>query len=125
MTRRVLVVDDDDAVRAVASVALSRVGGWEVVQAASGEAALDIIGSDVPDVILLDVMMPHLDGPATLARIRENPATQDVPIVFLTARVDRDRTSGLEQLGAHGVLTKPFDPMTLSNELTQIVGFGP
>ncbi|MDO8391651.1 MAG: response regulator [Actinomycetota bacterium] len=125
MTRRLLLVDDDDGVRLVARTALERVGGWAVTAVSSGEEALGQAATDPPDAILLDVMMPGLDGPATLAELRTNPLTAHIPVIFLTAKARTTHHARLLELGASGVLVKPFDPMQLSNEVAAVLGFGP
>jgi CheY-like chemotaxis protein len=119
---KVLIVDDEPDIRRIAKLGLSRVGGMEVVEAANGMEALVRAKEDKPDAVLLDVMMPRLDGPSTLARLREDPATSGIPVVFLTAKAIAAELDRLKSLGAAGVLTKPFDPMTLARELRAILG---
>ncbi len=123
--RRLLVIDDDDAVRAVAAAALERVGGWTVSTASSGAEGIDAAARLSPDAIVLDVMMPELDGPTVLGHLRRNPVTRAIPVVFLTARVVGAGHGELDALDVAGVLIKPFDPMTLSRDLSAILGFGP
>ena len=117
-----LIVDDEPDIRRIAKLGLSRVGGMEVVEAANGAEALVRAKEDRPDAVLLDVMMPGLDGPSTLARLREDPATSGIPVVFLTAKAIAAELERLKVLGAAGVLTKPFDPMTLARELRALLG---
>jgi CheY-like chemotaxis protein len=119
---KVLIVDDEPDIRRIAKLGLSRVGGMEVVEAANGAEALVRAKADKPDAVLLDVMMPGLDGPSTLARLREDPATSGIPVVFLTAKAIAVELERLKVLGAAGVLTKPFDPMTLARELRALLG---
>ena len=119
---KVLIVDDEPDIRRIAKLGLSRVGGMEVVEAANGAEALVRAKADKPDAVLLDVMMPGLDGPSTLARLREDPATAGIPVVFLTAKAIAAELERLKVLGAAGVLTKPFDPMTLARELRALLG---
>jgi CheY-like chemotaxis protein len=119
---KVLIVDDEPDIRRIAKLGLSRVGGMEVVEAANGAEALVRAKEDKPDAVLLDVMMPGLDGPSTLARLREDPATSGIPVVFLTAKAITAELDRLKVLGAAGVLTKPFDPMTLARELRALLG---
>jgi CheY-like chemotaxis protein len=119
---KVLIVDDEPDIRRIAKLSLSRVGGMEVVEAANGAEALVRAKADKPDAVLLDVMMPGLDGPSTLARLREDPATSGIPVVFLTAKAIAAERERLKVLGAAGVLTKPFDPMTLARELRALLG---
>jgi CheY-like chemotaxis protein len=123
VTHRILVVDDDDDVRRLAVMALSRVGGHEVTGVPSGAECLAALMDALPDAVVLDVMMPGMDGPATLQAIREHPAARHVPVVFLTAGVveaDRDR---LTALPVAGILSKPFDPLLLSRQLGEILGW--
>lgn len=124
MSRRLLLVDDEEAIRTIARLSLERIAGFTVIPAASGRAALEAAADDGPfDVVLLDVMMPGLDGPATLARLRAGPLPAGVPVVFLTAKTtpaDRER---LLALGAAGVIAKPFDPMTLPDQVRAITGW--
>ena len=119
---KVLIVDDEPDIRRIAKLGLSRVGKMEVVEATNGMEALVRAKEDHPDAVLLDVMMPGLDGPSTLARLREDPATAAIPVVFLTAKAIATEVDRLKALGAAGVLTKPFDPMTLARELRGVLG---
>lgn len=119
--RRIMIVDDDEDIRRVTALAARRIGGWEVVCAASGEEALERSRSDAPDVILLDAMMPGLDGPATLAKLREEPATASIPVIFLTARVQQHDLARYRALGARGVICKPFDAAALPDEIRRLV----
>lgn len=118
---KLLVVDDDEDIRTVTRLTASRVGHWEVVEAASGPEALEAAERERPDVILLDVMMPDMDGPTTLARLREKPCSVETPVIFLTAQAQKHEVSRLRSLGAAGVIRKPFDPATLPDEIRRIV----
>jgi CheY-like chemotaxis protein len=119
--RRVLIVDDDEDVRTITELAASRIGKWETVLAASGMEALEKARSERPDVILLDVMMPEIDGPATLALLREDPATAQIPVVFLTAKAQHGELESYKALGASGVIVKPFEVSSFADQLRQIV----
>ena len=122
MARRLLLVDDDDAIREIARISLERVGGWDVVAAGSGEAAVEIVeAGGVFDLIVLDVMMPGIDGPTTLGRLRGS-LPQGVPVIFLTAKLQAADRARLLGLGAVGVVAKPFDPMALPAEIDGILG---
>lgn len=114
--RLILVVDDDADIREVAAAALSLVGGFRVLTADSGSAALALAASAKPDAILLDVMMPKLSGHQTLALLQEDAETRDIPVVLLTAS-STSHPACYEGGTAVGVIGKPFDPMTLSAEL--------
>ena len=118
---RVLVVDDEEDVRYVARMSLDRVGGMEVVEASSGEEGIALAKNDPPDVILLDLMMPGLDGAATFRELQACADTAEIPIVFITARSRTEEARRLTLLGARGVILKPFDPLQLANELTALL----
>lgn len=120
--RRILYVEDDDPIRAVGTLTLQSVGGFEVVECASGAEALAAAPSAGADLILLDVMMPAMDGPETLARLRALPATAHTPAVFLTAKVQPAEVASLLARGVLGVIAKPFDPMTLPAQLRALWG---
>lgn len=121
--RRVLVVDDDPDVREVAQTALELVGGWQVWSAAGGRIAMELARHELPDAILLDVMMPDLDGPATVRHLRNDPATAQIPVILLTAKSQSDGLSGWEEIGLAGVIGKPFDPMTLPDQISRLLGW--
>jgi two-component system alkaline phosphatase synthesis response regulator PhoP len=119
-TRRVLLVDDDPALRTLYRFNLE-VSGMEVNEAADGESALAALAGELPDVVLLDVMMPGLDGWAVAEQIAADPRTRSLPVIFITARAEDDaRRRGLE-LGAIGYLTKPFNPVSLADEIEKIL----
>ena len=123
MTARILIVDDDDAIREVAQTSLELVGGWQVDCASSGADALSIARQNQPDAILLDVMMPAMDGPTTFGRLQADPRTRSIPVVLLTAKVQGSERRRWESLGVAGVLAKPFDPMTLPKEVAELLGW--
>jgi CheY-like chemotaxis protein len=114
---KVLIIDDEADIRKIAKLSLSRVGGMQVVEAAGGADGVRLAESERPDAILLDVMMPGMDGPATLAMLKAGEATSKIPVVFLTAKAMSVELERLKALGAVAVLTKPFDPMKLPQEL--------
>ncbi len=111
---RILVVDDEPDIREVVDVSLGLDREFKMRACASGADALVMAAEWSPTLILLDVMMPLMDGPATLANLRKNPRTAHIPVVFLTARTQADEIEQYILLGAQGVLSKPFDPMTLA-----------
>jgi CheY-like chemotaxis protein len=118
---RVLMVDDEPDIRTIGELSLSAVGGFEVHMANDGSEAVAAAVRTRPDLILLDVMMPGLDGPSTLVRLRAEPATAAIPVIFMTAKVQKHEVARFMELGALGVVAKPFDPMTLPDELRRIV----
>ena len=115
--RRILIVDDEADIREVAQVSLELMGPYEVITASSGRDGVHSARTHQPDAILLDVMMPDLDGPAVLAELRADPATRDIPVLFLTARTQTVERAQLVRLGAAGILTKPFDPLKLATDV--------
>jgi len=117
---RILMVEDEADIQTVARLALEAVGGFIVCTCSSGREALDLAPSFRPDLVLLDVMMPGLDGPGTLEAMRLGPATAAVPVMFMTAKVQPQEVAHLKALGALGVIAKPFDPMTLSSTIRDI-----
>lgn len=122
MSLKVLHVDDEPDIREVASLSLDLDGDMEVRSAASGTEALGVLADGYrPDVILLDVMMPDLDGPGTLQRLRRLPGLEATPVVFMTARAQSHEQGRFVDLGAIGVITKPFDPMTLAKEIRDLL----
>lgn len=123
MTKRILVVDDDPDIRDVAQLALRKFARWEVTAAPSGQEGLNLAKSASPDAILLDVSMPDMDGISVFEKLQSDPATQPIPVVLLTAKVlpsDRQRFAAL---GVAGVITKPFDPVTLSTQVAKLLGW--
>lgn len=117
---RILVVEDDPDIQMVAGMGLRAVGGFTVELASSGAEAIQIAPEFKPDLILLDVMMPEMDGISTFKALQDLPAVAAVPVVFLTAKVQTHEVSQYRQLGAVDVIAKPFDPMTLPSLLHQI-----
>ena len=121
--RRVLVVDDEDHIREVAQVSLESLAVWEVIEAGSGHRAVELAARERPEAILLDVMMPDMDGIATFEKLQTDDSTRDVPVVFLTASVQSADRARLEGLGAVGILPKPFDPLTLAESVAGLLGW--
>lgn len=115
------MVDDDLSILMIAEISLSKVGKWVVKTVDSGSKALALLPEYKPDVILLDVMMPGMDGPSTFQKLREMEATAKTPVIFMTAKVQTTEVAGYCELGAAGVITKPFDPLTLPTEIRQIL----
>lgn len=111
---RILYVDDEDDIREVAVMSLELDPDFEVRSCASGADMLAITPEWIPDLILLDVMMPAMDGPTAFGRLREQPGGAAIPVVFITARTQPQEVAELKTLGAAGVIAKPFDPMTLA-----------
>lgn len=118
---KILIIDDEEDVRRIAHLSLTHVGGHEVIEATGGAAGIDKARTERPDAILLDVMMPAMDGPATLVQLQADERTRAIPVVFVTARAMATEIERLRSLGACGVLIKPFDAMTLPQELAGVL----
>ncbi|MCK7595054.1 response regulator [Pseudomarimonas salicorniae] len=118
--QHVLCVEDEPDIRLIAQLALETVGGLRVSLCASGNDAVDVARRERPDLVVLDVMMPGLDGPGTLKALREHPDTAELPVVFMTAKVQPAEVAQLMGLGALAVVAKPFDPMSLATQLREI-----
>lgn len=123
-TRRILIIDDEEDIREVAKACLEIVGGWEVLAASSGWAGIALARETQPDAILLDVTMPDLDGPATFQALRKDARTRDIPVIFLTARVQSSERRQLNGMGATATIAKPFDPLRLPVEVAELLGWG-
>jgi CheY-like chemotaxis protein len=121
--RKVLVVDDDDVIREVAKVALEVVGNWHVSTAVNGPEARELARSERPDVVLLDVMMPGMDGLQTAAALAEDPDTREIPVIFLTAKLADPDSMSRSDSNLAGIIAKPFDPMTLAEEVSELLGW--
>ncbi len=123
MPHRILIIDDEDDIREVAAMSLETIAGWEVMVANSGAQGLTRAATYKPDAILLDVMMPGMDGPTTFRELRKNPVTAKIPVLFLTAKVQATDRRRFADLGIHAVLVKPFDPLTLSTQIASALGW--
>lgn len=117
---RILYVEDDPAIQAIAKISLETVGGFEVRVCSSGAEALAAAPDFAPQLVLLDVMMPEMDGVETFQELRKLPGTAETPIVFLTAVAQEHELARYRELGALEVFVKPFDPMTLPAELRRV-----
>jgi len=118
-----LIIDDEDDIREVAALSLETVAGWDVLTANSGAQGLARAIEHQPDAILLDVMMPGMDGPTTFRELRKNPATAKIPVVLLTAKVQSNDQRRFADLGVEAILLKPFDPLTLSTQIATALGW--
>lgn len=117
---RILYVEDDPDIQAIALMVLDSISGFAVEPCSSGKEAVDKGVAFAPDLILLDVMMPGMDGPETLKALRQFPELQKTPVVFMTAKVQPQEVQEYMALGAAGVIAKPFDPMTLTQQLQDV-----
>ncbi|RWG76284.1 response regulator [Mesorhizobium sp.] len=124
MPARILYVDDEDDIREIAQMSLELDPQFEVRSCASGVEALTDAADWQPDLILLDVMMPDMDGPETLQRLAGSPLTASIPVVFITARTQTHQVERYLAMGAVGVIAKPFDPMVLAGEVRKLLSSG-
>ncbi|MFY9936213.1 MAG: response regulator [Silvibacterium sp.] len=123
MQRRILIIDDEDDIRQVAALSLEMVAGWEVVTASSGTQGIRRAQDEKPDAILLDVMMPGMDGPTTFQELRKIPGIARIPVILLTAKVQGADQKRFANLGVSAVLFKPFDPLTLAQQMSDALGW--
>jgi CheY-like chemotaxis protein len=121
MMKRILIIDDEDDIREATQVCLEVTGEWEVLTASSGNEGLMKAEIERPDAILLDVMMPGMDGITTFQELQTNPATQHIPVILLTAKAQTAEQRELTQLNVVAVITKPYDPFSLSAQLNQAI----
>lgn len=119
----ILVIDDEDDIRAVAALSLETIAGWTVHTANSGADGIKRAMELQPDAILLDVMMPEMDGPTTFQKLQYNPQTRDIPVLLLTAKVQGADQRRFANLGVAAVLSKPFDPLTLGTQIASALGW--
>lgn len=117
LLQKILYVEDEPDIQLVARVALEAFGGYQLAVCSSGAEALNIAPEFMPDLFLLDVMMPGMDGPETLSRFRQLPMFTDIPVIFITAKIQPDEIKYLLSLGAIGVIAKPFEPLNLSSQI--------
>ena len=121
MTKRILVIDDEPDIREVTQIALEETAGWTTLAASSGAEGLATAAAELPDAILLDVMMPDMDGFTVLGKLKADPRTAEIPVILLTAKVQS--VHGKLRAQGAGVILKPFDPMTLASEVAQLLGW--
>ena len=121
--KRILIIDDEDDIREVAQLSLETIPGWEVLTARSGREGLEMAVAEQPDAILLDVMMPDVDGPTTFQKLQAKPEISHIPVVLLTAKVQASDRQRFSTLGIKAVMAKPFDPLTLADQLAEILGW--
>ena len=120
-SKKILVIEDEDGLREITQFSLEAAAGWEVSTAASGTEGLVKAASEQPDAILLDVMMPDMDGAETFRQLQSNPATQRIPAIFLTAKARGSEQQALIDLGVSGLITKPIKPQALVEQIREIL----
>ena len=117
--KKILMVDDDPSIRRITEITLTKLKGWEIILADSGARALEIIPTEKPDLILMDVMMPGMDGVSTFTRLKEI-GCDCIPVIFMTAKVQNQELEAYEAMGAAGVISKPFSPSDLPDQIISI-----
>ena len=120
-TKRILVIDDEDGIREIIQICLEAAAGWEVLTAASGVEGIEKASDFQPDAILLDVMMPDMDGPTTFQALQRLPVTQHIPTILLTAKAKISEQQQFIDLGVTGLITKPFKAQDLVNQIREIL----
>jgi CheY-like chemotaxis protein len=123
MGKRILLIDDEEVIREVTQLSLEIVGGWEVLTARSGTEGLAIASAEQPDAILLDMVMPDMDGATTLERLQANCVTQAIPVILLTAKLQSSDPRWVTDLGAAGFIAKPFDALNLARQVAEALGW--
>jgi CheY-like chemotaxis protein len=121
--KRILLIDDEEDIRTLACLCLELETDWKIMVAANGEAGIKIAETQQPEAILLDAMMPGLDGLQTLAKLQVNPKTKHIPAIFVTAKVQASDRQQFYAAGARGVITKPFDCLTLASQISGFLGW--
>lgn len=121
--KKIMVVEDQEEIREIIGLSLEQVNGWQVVFADPGSGSIRRAETEQPDAILLDARMPIMDGPATFEALSGNPRTQRIPVVLLTASVQKTELDKFAKLGFAGVLTKPFDPIGLPKQVADVLGW--
>ena len=121
--KRILIVDDEPDIREVAQMSLEAVSGWRVLTAESGDEGITKARQERPDAILLDAMMPGMDGPATFEKLQADQSTKQIPVIMFTAKVQAADRKRFADLGVKDIIAKPFDPMKLGNQIATILGW--
>ncbi|WP_392481986.1 response regulator [Nostoc sp. C110] len=121
MNINILIVDDEEDVRAIAKLGLEMAAGWNVLTASSGQEALKVAATHKPDVILLDMMMPDMDGRATLQQLKANPATKKIPVILLTAKLQQSDRESFTDMDVAAIFAKPFRPLKLAEQINEVL----
>ncbi|MBH8572538.1 response regulator [Nostocaceae cyanobacterium CENA369] len=120
-TKRVLIIDDEETIQTVVQFGIRMAVGWDVFTASSGPKGIQTAQTEQPDVILLDVMMPDMDGIATFKALQSHPETEHIPVIFLTAKAQTSEKRQFNDLGVSGVITKPFNSLDLPEQIARIL----
>jgi CheY-like chemotaxis protein len=121
MSKRILIIDDEEDIRDITQLGLEMSVGWQVLTAGSGQEGIALAAAHQPDLILLDVMMPDMDGRATFANLQANPQTEQIPVILVTAKIQASDQESFTNLAIAGILTKPFRPMNLAEQICKIL----
>lgn len=119
--KSILLIDDEEAIREVVQMGIEIEAGWQVAIASNGAEGITLAQAQKPDAILLDVMMPDMDGISTLSQLKANQKTQSIPVIFFTAKTQPADKKQFQSLGIVGVITKPFNSMTLASRIAKIL----
>ncbi|HEX7102145.1 MAG TPA: response regulator [Nitrolancea sp.] len=122
-SKRILLIDDEPEIREIVRVSLELVGGWDVSATGSAREGLTLAADQLPDAILLDVMMPDMDGPTAFQALQAAPETSAIPVILLTAKVQTADLLRFDQLGVAATIAKPFDPLTLPGQVATALGW--
>ncbi|MBO3458325.1 response regulator [Aetokthonos hydrillicola Thurmond2011] len=122
-TKCILVIDNEEYIGEIAQICLETVAGWKVLTARSGHSGLILAENEQPDAILLDVMMPDMDGPTTFQHLQANPATQDIPVIFLTAKAQAYDRARYASMGVQAAIAKPFNPLELASLVAEALNW--
>ncbi|UZQ53753.1 response regulator [Trichothermofontia sichuanensis B231] len=123
--KHILIIDDEDDIREVAQVSLELMAGWQISTAASSAEGITQAKAQQPDAILLDVMLPDIDGPTTFRMLQNDPETRHIPVILLTAKVQATDQRQFADLGVAAVIAKPFDPVLLADQVARYLGWEP
>ncbi|MEB3229676.1 MAG: response regulator [Leptolyngbyaceae bacterium] len=121
--KRVLIIDDEEAIQTVVKFGLKMAAGWDVLTANSGMEGIYQAQVEQPDIILLDVMMPEMDGLATFKKLSQAPETRAIPVILLTAKAQASEKRIFQKTGVNGVITKPFNSLNLAKEISRILNW--
>ncbi|MBH8563428.1 response regulator [Nostoc sp. CENA67] len=121
VSKRILIIDDEESIQTVVQFGIRMAAGWEVFTASSGPKGIQTAQTEQPDVILLDVMMPDMDGIATFKALQSHPETEHIPVIFLTAKAQTSEKRQFHDLGVSGVITKPFNSLDLPDQIAKIL----
>jgi CheY-like chemotaxis protein len=122
-TKQVLVIDDEEVIQIVIQECLQELAGWHVLTASSGKDGIEIARSQTPDAILLDISMPQMDGVTTYQRLQEDPISKTIPVILLTAKAQSDDQAQFAELAIAGIIFKPFDALTLTDQIAKLLNW--